>query len=213
MPLIHQKWLKWESETNIINALSEEDKRFSELLELTELSKPVLISRLKELKKKGKVEFIPNEETRRFQYHLIQENCDLDDMIQIGIHILSKDIVETLKEVAKNPKLSDKKYNQALNDLIPMLFKYRNWAYSSASEELQKEWLKVSLGMNVSKNVEEIFPAERVISSELRPIWQLATNYPPNSREFKEYLLKQIYSKIEYMRKLMMESPNENKSD
>ncbi len=49
MAFQYQKYRKLESEQRIINALSSEDKTFSQLLEITKLSKPILSKRLKDL--------------------------------------------------------------------------------------------------------------------------------------------------------------------
>ena len=211
MLLRHQKWLKWESETNIINALFEGDKRFGELLEMTELSKPVLIRRLKELKKKGKVEFIPDEETRRFHYHLIQESLNLDDVIQTGISALSNSIIESLTIAAKKPEITDKEYNKFLNYVIPLLFQFRMWAGISASKDVQREWFKVSLGLGFTKKVEQIFPNNRKVFPNFIPLWELDENYHFNSKEFKEYILKQIYLTIKHLAEI--EIVNETRSE
>ena len=214
MPLRHQKWLKWESETNIINALFEGDKRFGELLEMTELSKPVLIRRLKELKKKGKVEFIPEEETRRFHYHLLLEGLNIDDMIQTGIDLLSKDIVDGLKGAALKQEIHDMEYNELLKDSIPLLFQFRMWAWISASKDIQRELLKVSLGIEFAKNIKQIFPKNRKIFPKFIPLWQVAGNYPPDSKEFKEHLLEQIYSTIKHLTEFIQKRVlNESKSE
>jgi len=52
----YQKFRKLESVQRIINALSTEDRTFSQLLESTKLSKPILSKRLKELQNNGKLQ-------------------------------------------------------------------------------------------------------------------------------------------------------------
>jgi DNA-binding HxlR family transcriptional regulator len=198
MTFKYQKWIKMESERIIINALFYEDKRFGELLEVTDLSKPVLIRRLKELKKKGKVEFVPEEETRRFYYRLNKKTLTIDDMIQAGIDALSNVILEGLKRAAKSDK-TDIEYNKLLRKGIPLLFQYRMWANISAPKDLQSEWLKLCLGTGFGKDLNKIFPKNRRIFPEFIPYWNLAGNHPPDSKVFKEHLLEQINSTVEHL--------------
>lgn len=192
----YQKWIKWESETAIINALFDGNKRFGELLEITELSKPVLIRRLKELKKKGKVAFIPEEEIRRFYYHLVKENITIDDVIQKKIDILSKVFVDGLIFVANTQEISNKEYSENLNRLVPLIFRFKMISYNTAPEEIQREWLKVSLGNRFANNIEKIYPEDRCLFPTITPFWELIAYRHADPTKFKEQLLELLESQI-----------------
>lgn len=157
----HQKWIRWESERRIIISLSEADRSFTDLVELTDLSKPVLSQRLKRLKKAGKIEIVPEIEAKRFLYHLIRENLDAIDELFIRVYEISKTLVSYLIEFAEESSISDEEYVNRLKDAITMLFGLRLQSYMVAPVDLRKEWLKNTLGLGFVRKMTQIYPKTR----------------------------------------------------
>lgn len=157
----YQKWIKWESERAIINALHDGDKSFTELVGLTDLSKPVLSLRLKELEKRGKIKTVPDLKTKRFLYHLNLKSLDDHDKRYIEHHMFSKLIVLYLKERAKDSSISDEEYATRLMDFVFRLFSLKMRAYRAAPLEIQREWLKTTLGLEFVESIPELFPEKR----------------------------------------------------
>ena len=163
MPFIYQKWKKWESEVSIISILYEGDRTFTDLADLTSLSKPVLSQRLKELKKQGKIEIVPEIETKKFLYHLIRENLDTIDEIFIKIHMFSKITISFLTNFAKDPSISDEEYAKKLAEGILLLFFLRQWLYGLSPIDIRKEWAKNTMGLEFVKSIPQLFPETRDI--------------------------------------------------
>lgn len=157
----HQKRIRWESERRIINALYEGDRSFTSLIKLTDLSKPVLSQRLKELKKEGKIGIVPETATRRFLYHLIQENLDTADEIFIKMYMVSKVFVSSLTKLAKDPSISDKEYDAMFENAISILITIKMQSYRLASPDVWKAWLKSTFGVEFVKNLSELLPDSR----------------------------------------------------
>lgn len=158
-----QKWIKWKSERAIINALNEGDRSFSELIDLTDLSKPVLSQRLKELERAGKIESVPEMKTKRFLYHLNHEALDTIDELHIKLHIVSKIIVYYLANFARDSSISDEEYVTKLEKGLYWLFDFRMMAYRVSPSDVQKEWLKTTLGLEFVSSLSDLFPENREI--------------------------------------------------
>lgn len=163
MPFTYQKWIKLESERSIISGLYEGDKSFSDLADLTDLSKPVLSERLKELTKEGKIAIVPDIETKRFLYRLIRENLDTVDEVQIKVHILSKIVMAYLTGFAKDLSISDEKYATRLGECVLILFNLRLLSYMVAPLDLQEQWLKNTLGSEFVSKLSQVYPKNRNI--------------------------------------------------
>lgn len=166
--LSYQEWVKWESERNIINALYEGDRSFTDLVELTYLSKPVLSRRLKELKKEGKIKIVPETETKRFLYHLIRENLDTADVLFIKMYVVSKGLVSSVAKLAKDTSISDREYDAVFQNTLSMLLAIKMDALiheRTISElDIHKAWLKSTFGSAFVKNLSELNPDIRKTS-------------------------------------------------
>jgi len=157
----YQKWKKRESEQKIINALSDGNKSFGDLLDLTNLSKPVLSKRLKSLIKQNKIEVVPETEAKRFLYRLIYESLDATEKALVILHELSKYVVTFLEKSAKDPTISDKEYVNMLIEGISMLWKFRMFAYTLAPKSVREEWLKTTVGLEFVREIPKLFPENR----------------------------------------------------
>jgi len=165
MSFTYQQWKKRESEQRIINALSEGDLSFGELLESTELSKPVLSERLKGLDGKGKIEIVPDTKTKRFLYHLISESLDSVEEALFLLHALSMYVVKSLAKFAKDSSMSNEEFKTKLVEGIRILFTFKMYSYRLAPKAAQTEWLRNTLGLEFVKMMPQILHEERDILS------------------------------------------------
>jgi len=163
MSFTYQQWKKQESEQRILNTLNDGDRSFSDLLELTELSKPVLSDRLKGLKKQAKIKIVPETETKRFLYQLVYESLDDVEKSFVLIHVLSKYVVMYAAKLARNSSVSDEEYSKQLVQDVSTLFTFRMLAHTIAPGPVKGEWLKTTLGLEFVKMMPKLFPENRNI--------------------------------------------------
>lgn len=194
LPFTYQKWIKLESERSIINGLYEGDRSFSDLAKLTDLSKPVLSERLKELTKEGKIKIVPDIETKKFLYRLIHKNLDTVDEVQIKVHILSKIVVAYLTGFAKEPSISDKEYATRYGECVSILFNLRLLSFLAVPLDLREQWLKNTLGSEFVSKLSQIYPKNRDILKYIakgissKELIILAENPEEAKREIRELL-------------------------
>jgi len=196
----YQNWKKWQSERAIINALYGANRTFSDLIDLTDLSKPVLSQRLKELTRENKINVIPDVKTKRFLYHLNHENLDPIDEVFIKIHVLSKIIIAYLAKFAKDPSISDEEYVKRLGDGILMLFNIRLQSYGMTPIDIQEEWAKNIMGLEFVSSVPQLFSETRNIlkyTTKNISTLELALLRPKNPKEAANQLLGHLNSIIE----------------
>ena len=160
----YQEWMKWESERNIINALYEGDRSFTDLVMLTYLSKPVLSRRLKELKKEGKIEIVPEIETKKFLYRLVHENLDKADVTFIKMYLVSKALISLVTRFAKDKSIPKKEYDAMFENTLLMLLYIKIDSLKIAAPDIQKVWLKSIFGSDFIKNFLELIPDIRKTS-------------------------------------------------
>lgn len=163
MPFTYQKWLRQESEQRIINALYDGDKGFGDLLDLTDLSKPILSERLKDLTRRGKIDVVPHKATKRFLYSLIKESLDQRERIHLFFHKLSQVSVKKLEEAAKDPSTSEHEYIELLGETVMELISHRLRVFLMAPRPAMKEWLRMVLGSEFANKMSSIFPRERLM--------------------------------------------------
>lgn len=162
----YQNWKKRESEQRIINALSNGDKTYSELLNLTELSKPILGERLKSLEKQGKTRSVAESKTKRFLYHLRNEKLDDFEKARILIYNLSMLILGFLEAFADDNTISDKEYSQKLLEGINVLLQNKMYEMIAAPLPEQEEWIRNFIGPETAKRLPKLFyPKNRSLSS------------------------------------------------
>jgi len=162
LPFTHQEWLRQESEQRIINALSDGDKGFGDLLVLADLSKPILSERLKDLTRRGKVDVVPHKATKRFLYSLKKESLEQSEWINLFFHKLSKAIVERLEEAANDPSTSEQEYMKMLEKEIMALMNFKLTTILMAPHDAKKEWLRTAFGSEFANKFTSILPRERV---------------------------------------------------
>jgi len=158
----YQKWRKEESEQRIINALVEMAKTFSDLLNETNLSKPILSERLKSLRKQGKISVVPDVEKRRFRYNLKWDS--LEDREQNGVIFsqLSKQTLMEVEEKAGDSSISDERYLEILEYVVQLLISFKLAIYLRAPFEVKREWIANTFGVEFANKMPTIFPKERL---------------------------------------------------
>lgn len=159
----YQKWKKQESEQRIINALSDGDKSYSELLNLTNLSKPILSERLKSLENKDKIECVPDKKTKRFLYHLKMERLDELEMSLVLLHKFSESVLNYLETLAKDPSISDEEYADRFLDIVYLLFNFRLMETMVAPKPIREELIRNILGSEFVRRTPKLFPKNRNI--------------------------------------------------
>lgn len=192
--------MRWESERSIINSLNDGDRSFTDLVDSTGLSKPVLSQRLTELKKQGKIEIIPQIETKRFLYHLVPENLNAIDEVNIKVHILSKIVTSYLTGFAKDSSISDEEYVTRFGECVSILLTLRLQSYMVAPLEIQEQWLKNNLGLEFVKNMAQLFPKKRNVikyTTKSMSSKELAIFKAKDAREALNELLEFLDSIIE----------------
>jgi len=100
MAFQYQKYRKLESEQRIINALSSEDKTFSQLLEITKLSKPILSKRLKDLQRKGKIQ--REQKNGKILYVLDFSKLNKTELTLLRIWKLQEKTLKDLERIARD---------------------------------------------------------------------------------------------------------------
>jgi hypothetical protein len=161
MPFSYQKWKKQESEQKIINALLIQPRTKSALLEMTDLSKPILSERLEDLKRQGKIELVVDEKEKRFLYKLVQEKLSIDEQTRLKISFLTQRIITALYNDSTNASIYDEVYQKNLNEgmqLISTLKFYESYFKPTAERD---EYLKTVYGVEFVKQIPLLFPENR----------------------------------------------------
>jgi DNA-binding transcriptional ArsR family regulator len=159
----YQKWKKQESEQRIINALSDGNKSYGELLIITNLSKPVLSERLRSLEEKGKIESVPERKTKRFLYHLKNEKLDDRENILVLLHKMSNYGLDVLEKYAKDPSISDQEYADKLLESFSTIFHFRLLETIFKPIPAREEWIRNVLGSEFVERIPELLPDNRNI--------------------------------------------------
>jgi hypothetical protein len=162
---MYQSWKKKESEQRIINVLSQEDKTHTQLLALTELSKPILSERLHSLEEQDKIASVPDTRTKRFLYHLNYNRLDDSEKFYLNLYSFSMIGIEHLKEIANDSSIADKEYFDELGRIIDLLLTFRLLRMSVAPPQDQGEWLKTILGPEFARDLGLVLPNNRDFST------------------------------------------------
>jgi|Deesub1362A_J573_1020465.scaffolds.fasta_scaffold00447_27 DNA-binding HxlR family transcriptional regulator len=199
MVFTYQQWKKLESQQRILNALSDSDKSFADLLEETELSKPILSKRLKSLMKQGKIEHVPDVKNKRFLYRLVHESLDVIEKALVMLHDLSNYVVANLEKFAVDPAIDDEEYARRLTEGTMILFNFKMLEHFIAPKHIQEGYLKVTLGLEFVKKMPKLFPKNR----EVLP-YIFANMTPSEQTIYKSEEIKKAANRIiEYLNPLI----------
>jgi DNA-binding transcriptional ArsR family regulator len=163
----YQKWQKQESERRIINALSDGNRSYGELLIMTNLSKPVLSERLKSLEEKGKIESVPERKNKRFLYHLKNEKLDNRENVLVFLHKISNYRLDILEKCARDSSVTDKEYVGKLEESFWALFHFRLLEAMLDPTPAREEWMRNVLGSEFVNRIPKLIPNNRNIMSFL----------------------------------------------
>lgn len=167
----YQKRRMKVSENKIITALYKGYKSYTELLDLTKLSKPVLSRRLKKLEKESKIGVVPDVESKHFLYKLNEESLSVDEKRELYFSYYSKTYLKQLEEKSKDKAISNKEYLSLLRERINTLMFFKLLT-------MHPEWRSNLISDVFGLSIESILPEER-----LENIEQIITN----SEEVKLY--------------------------
>ena len=136
----YQKLRKKTSEYKILLALQGEScKSFTEIMNSTGLSKPILSNHLKELTNRRLLRLIPDYNTRRFFYKLDIDRLDKERRIKLYLSKYTKKLVEQLVADSKSYSITDEEYITKLRKNFGSIVFYK---LLMMSEKERKSWLK-----------------------------------------------------------------------
>jgi len=162
LPLFaYQKWKAEESQARIISALSEGGKTFTELLEATGLSKPVLAEHLKAFDKK-KVKIVPRPETKSFLYTLVEEGLSDRDKAHIAFSRMRREVVAELENAASNEAISNEEYLELFRERVETLALYQLLFAYFVSPEYGRESIEGTYGHEFRTKLPHILPKDRL---------------------------------------------------
>jgi DNA-binding HxlR family transcriptional regulator len=165
----YQNSKRKESEQRIINALTDGDKSFTTLLQLTGISKPVLSQRLDSLEEQGKIKSgVPEPKTKRFLYHLETEKLDDIEKANVSLHNYSMITLDCLEEFAKDPNMPDEEYWEWLGKGITALMTFKMYELMMSTGPETQEYLKTIIGPEFAKRSKDLFPENRNLENALK---------------------------------------------
>lgn len=169
----YQKLRKKTSEYKILLALQGESCRsFTEIMNSTGLSKPILSNHLKELTKRRLLRLIPDYNTRRFFYKLDIDSLDRERRIKLYLSNYTKNLLEQLVADSKSSSINDEDYITKLRKNFGSIVFYK---LLMMSDKERRNWIKDTFDL-ITKNV---LPKERI--NELQKIVE---SLYPEEREF-----------------------------
>lgn len=164
----YQNWKKKEIEQRIINVLNDGNKSFTTLLQLTEISKPILSQRLDGLEEQEKIKSVPEPKTKRFLYHLETEKLDDIEKANVSIHNYSMLTLDCLEEFAKDPNMPDEEYWERLGKGITALMTFKMYELMMSTGPETQEYLKTIIGPEFAKRSKNLFPENRNLENALK---------------------------------------------
>ena len=163
MTFAYQRWKAEESQARIISALSEGGKTFTELLEATGLSKPVLAQHLKTLDQK-KVTIVPRPETKSFLYTLVEEGLSDKDRAYTIFSRIKRVMVERLEKAASDKEISDEDYLKLFEEGLKTLALFQLILAYYISPEYGREYIEGTYGHEFRMKLSYLLPWERLES-------------------------------------------------
>jgi len=149
----YQRKKKHESEEKIINALGREERRFTELLKLTGLSKPVLNNHLHRMQKQRKVKKIKRK-GRRPHYKLVAGGLEHGHIRRILFSVLSTHVFHDVFEATGKSTWSDKEFIRRFTKKIGLLAVFVLYVGLSIGREDPEEggkWIEETFGTLIQK--------------------------------------------------------------
>ena len=149
----YQREKKRESEEKIINALGGMDVRFTELLKKTGLSKPVLNTHLKRMRREGKIKRV-KQRNKRPRYKLVAGALKHGHIRRILFSVLSTRVFNDVFEATSIQAWSDKEFVSRFSKKIGVLAIFVLYVGLSIGREDPEEggkWIEEAFGTLIQK--------------------------------------------------------------
>lgn len=149
----YQKKKRRENEKKIINALGGEERRFLELLKMTDLSKPVLNNHLHRMQKEGKVKRI-KQKKKRPTYKLVAGALEHGYIKRILFSVLSTQLFNDVFEATGTREWTDKEFIHRFNEkvgLLELAVLYIGLSIGRKDPEEGGRWIEEAFGTLIQK--------------------------------------------------------------
>lgn len=149
----YQKEKSKESEEKIINALSSGERRFTELLKMTDLSKPVLNNHLHRMQKKGMVKKVKQAKGRD-RYKLIAGALEHGYVKRILFSLLSTQIFNDVFEATGESKWTNKEFIEKFTKkvgLLELIVLYLGLSIGRKDPAEGGKWIEDAFGTLIQK--------------------------------------------------------------
>jgi DNA-binding transcriptional ArsR family regulator len=149
----YQKEKRKDSEEKIINALCGEERRFAELLKMTDLSKPVLSKHLHRMQKEGTVKKI-KEKKKRPRYKLVAGAFEHGYIKRILFSVLSTQLFNDVFEATGTGEWTDKEFIHRFNEkvgLLELTVLYIGLSIGRDDPEEGGRWIEEAFGTLIQK--------------------------------------------------------------
>jgi len=149
----YQRKKKQESEEKIINALGGKERRFTELLRRTGLSRPVLSAHMKRMQKEGKVKKI-RQKNQRPRYKLVAGALKHGYIRRILFSVLSTQLFNDVFAATGSGAWSDEEFVRRVSKKIGVLAIFVLYAGLSIGREDPEEggkWIEDAFGTLIQK--------------------------------------------------------------
>jgi DNA-binding transcriptional ArsR family regulator len=153
MKFQYQEEKKMESEEKIINALGGEERRFTELLRKTGLSKPVLNNHLRRMEKEGKVKKVKQKKIRP-RYKLVAGALEYGYIKRILFSVLSTQVFNDVFEATGTGKWTDEEFIHRFNEkvgLLELTVLYIGLSIGRKNPEEGGRWIEEAFGTLIQK--------------------------------------------------------------
>ena len=149
----YQKEKRKESEEKIVNALGGEERRFTELLKMTGLSKPVLNKHLHRMQREGQVKKI-KQEKKRPSYKLVAGALEHGYIKRILFSVLSTQLFNDVFEATGTREWTDKEFIRRFNEkvgLLELAVLYIGLSIGRKDPEEGGRWIEEAFGTLIQK--------------------------------------------------------------
>jgi len=159
--LAYQKSKAEENQAKIIFALSEGAKTYTQLLQATGLSRPILAEHLKTLDQK-KVKLVPHPETKSYLYALIEKGLTDKDKAYVKLSKIRRTTVAELERAASSKAISDESYLKLFEEKVQTLAVYQLLFSYLVTPDYGKEWIERTYGQEFYGKLKHLLPSERL---------------------------------------------------
>jgi len=187
----YQREKKRESEEKIINALGGKERRFTELLRRTGLSRPVLSAHMKRMQKEGKVKKI-SQKKQRPRYKLVAGALKHGYISRILFSVLSTQLFNDVFAATGSRAWSDEEFVRRVSKKIGALAIFVLYVGLSIGREDPEEggkWIEEAFGTLIQKYAWRRCFFRQILGGEY-PLKHPVLLREPVTPEFREKLVR-----------------------